>query len=51
MKTVELLSEDERREFDFDTRKIDWNIAGAIFTYGIGKYYLNQNLISPVSDL
>ena len=51
LRTLDLLSPEELKEFPFDTRKVNWDIAGQIFTYGTVKYYLGINVISPDSDL
>ena len=49
--TFTMMSEEELKEFNYDTRKFDWEMAGKLFAYGTSKYYAGINLVNPTGDL
>ena len=40
---LEVMSPEEKLEFDFDIRNIDWNSAYYDFIYGMRKFYLKED--------
>jgi hypothetical protein len=44
------MSADEQREFPIDVRKIDWKKAISEFAYGIRKFYIKEDIVSPMTN-
>lgn len=42
---------DEKEVFDVDIRNVNWPLMAKIFQYGIGKYYLNLDMQSPLEPV
>jgi len=40
LQCLSLMSAEEQREWPCDMRKMKWPIVGAMYSYGIAKYYL-----------
>jgi len=48
---IEHLDDEEAELFELDLRKVQNNVHGKLFMYGVGKFYCGNDLISPVDDL
>jgi hypothetical protein len=44
LKLSSLVNPEEKADFDFDIKKIDFVYEGAVFAYGIQRYYLKQDV-------
>lgn len=43
------MSAEDQREFPIDVRKIDWNKAVSEFCYGIRRFYIKEDIVSPLT--
>jgi len=48
---MKLLSPEEVIEFEMDVKLIDWEKLSFLYSYGIKKFLLKQEAMSPVSEL
>ena len=47
-RTYAMMSEEERREFKFDVGTFTWDVAFVHHIYGLRRYYLKEDILSPV---
>jgi len=43
------MSADEQRDFPINVRIIDWSKALSYFAYGIRKFYIKEDILSPLT--
>lgn len=48
-KILTLMSAEDQREFPIDVRKIDWRKAVSEFAYGIRRFYIKEDIVSPLT--
>lgn len=49
-KILSLMSAEDQREFPIDVRKIDWRKAVSEFAYGIRRFYIKEDIVSPLTS-
>ena len=48
---IQFLSPEEAEIFDIDMRKIDLDLNSRLMYYGIARYYLGNDVLSPIDPL